>query len=101
MILFVYFAAGILLAIGVKIAGLDSSLHFKGVLFRNSNFDPTLLIVIISALIPIGFALKYKKYLSNIPAIRDAQSKRVLQADLLVVAIISLLGFLLGSYIIL
>ena len=95
----IYFIAGIILAAGVNIAGLDSLLHFQSGHSLGRFFDPTLVIVVASALIPIGIALIYRKYLSINHASNTLSQKRPNQTDYLIIAIITLLGFLVGSYI--
>lgn len=98
MIMLVYFAAGILLAIGLNIAGLDSNKHFKGAFFGWEYFDPTLILAIVSALIPIGLVIKYKNYISDKLMSNNAINTNPTQSDYLIVAICALLGFLLGNY---
>ena len=98
MILLIYFVAGILLAVGLNIANLDSSKHIKDSLFLGESFDPTLIITIVSALIPIVIALKYKKYISEKAINNKIENTKPTQSDYLIVAICTLLGFLLGNY---
>ena len=98
IIVLIYFLAGAILAAGVNIAGLDSMLHFQSYQSLSRLFDPTLVIVVVSALVPIGLALIYKSSLSTNHANNAAFQTKSNQTDFLIIAISALLGFLLASY---